>query len=102
MSTLWTFTTQQVAVGATPVGHDYWDVAGGTVQTVPADADWYSFTIFDPEGNFAMLQDYSPGDNGFVPMNSYWANYYGSFIADLMNGVPASSDMQSSVGSATI
>lgn len=87
MSTLWTFTTQQVAVGATPVGHDYWNVSGGTVQTVPAGSDWYSFTIFDPDGNFAMLQDFSPADEGFVPMTAFQANYYGQWIADACNGI---------------
>lgn len=106
MTELYTYRIVKLNAGELPIDyHNYWNVGPDFVYTVPADADWYKFEIFFPEsqgGGLWLFMDTSPADDGFIAMNSYWADYYGKFITDLMNGVPASSDMQSSGGNAAI
>lgn len=92
MDELYTYVITKLADGALPIdSHTYWNVGDGVAYTVPVGADWYMFEIFYPatQGGASMLaQDFSPFDNGFIPMNFASADYYGKYICDLMNNVP--------------
>lgn len=92
MDELYTYVVTKLVVGAPPLdSREYWNVGTDIVYAVPAGADWYMFEIFYPAvqgGGVMLAQDFSPFDNGIIPMSFTTADYYGKYICDRMNGVP--------------
>lgn len=88
---LHTYRIDALPTGSAPLGHDYWDWNGTQPTTVPAGVEWYKFVLIAPNGvDIAFEQDVSPVDNGFVPMNAYYADLYGKLFCDIYNGVEVS------------